>query len=60
MKIDIELELDKSCWSCAGVGAPYSAKPDGTCSECNGSKLVVTDQGQIVLNFLARHFGVAK
>ena len=56
-----QLELDVQCWSCAaGARNPSLTNPDGSCEVCDGVGYTVTNQGQTVLDFIARHTGGEK
>lgn len=59
---DNYLNLDLKCSDCDGdgmVGRPDPGDPeyfiDEPCSECEGSGFVITEGGQAILAFLARH-----
>ena len=49
--IDLGKELESKCPLCDGEGYLGNTK----CSECNGVGFILTDRGEAMLNFLARH-----
>ncbi len=59
MKID--LKWDEECWDCDGAGKRtkdnnlQNVDSWGRCGRCEGTGFIKTEEGQELIDFLARH-----
>ena len=59
ISIDIlnnNVKLENECWCCSDTEKePMYKNDDGTCEKCGGTKFVLTDAGEAIINLVKRH-----
>jgi hypothetical protein len=61
MEVKIKYELEEECWSCNGTGdrnKQYDPTPGDACSYCKGAGVQLTDEGQKLVAFIQKYFGI--